>query len=67
MLLGPDLTLAGSCCPEKALFKALAAEGENDFDLYHRYFDAYAIGHASANVMGIQCRSKSEKKARKIL
>ena len=64
---GPDLTLDGSVCIEKALFKHLS-DTDDAFDLYYTYFKKFSLTHHSANILGCDVREKSsDKLARKVL
>ena len=58
----------GRVCPEKALLRALASEGESDFDLYYSYFRAYKLAHSNANLLGNESRqNRAAKMARRKL
>ena len=65
---GPDLTLDGSVCFEKALFKHLS-DTDDAFDLYYTYFKKFNLTHHSANILGCDVRetSPSDRLARKVL
>ena len=63
-----DLSGRGRVCPEKALLRALASEGESDFDLYYSYFRAYKLAHSNANLLGNESRqNRAAKMARRKL
>ena len=63
-----DLSGRGRVCPEKALLRALASDGESDFDLYYSYFQAYKLAHSNANLLGNESRqNRAAKMARRKL
>ena len=63
-----DLSGRGRVCPEKALLRALASDGESDFDLYYSYFRAYKLAHSNANLLGNESRqNRAAKMARRKL
>ena len=63
-----DLSGRGRVCPEKALLRALASDGESDFDLYYSYFRAYKLAHSNANLRGNESRqNRAAKMARRKL
>ena len=67
LAFGPDLSLQGTVCLEKALFQALS-DSEDGFQLYYIYFKKYSLTHHSANILGCDVRGDpSDRLARKVL
>ena len=67
LAFGPDLSLEGTVCLEKALFQALS-EANDAFQLYYTYFKKYSLTHHSANILGCDVRGDpSDRLARKVL